>query len=345
MANRKDVALKANVSITVVSRVMSNTGYVSKDKREAVLRAAEELNYRPSPVARSLQNGQTCQILFYRGYISSAYYLELHRGMMDYAEKQGYLVCISGDLHIERIGKMLIDGLILPTEAYARPEYMKYLRKYHMSYVVIGYGEYIPKNVYSVTVDTGHAMREILKYLRERGHRRIAFIDGNDVRPEGPRNAAFRSMMTEIYRGRLEHYVLTAPQIGQKAGSDAFYLIGRAAAEQFVQRKLDATAVVCFNDDVAVGFYSRIVKLGYRIPDDLSITGFDGLALGEYLSPALTSMSLKPFEHGQKCAEVILDILQNKLPGYKHSVDFSLVERESVRSLPAKGKQSPLKFL
>jgi DNA-binding LacI/PurR family transcriptional regulator len=75
MANRKDVALKANVSITVVSRVMSNMGYVSQEKREAVLRAAEELNYRPSPVARSLQNGQTRQILFYRGYISSAYYV------------------------------------------------------------------------------------------------------------------------------------------------------------------------------------------------------------------------------------------------------------------------------
>jgi DNA-binding LacI/PurR family transcriptional regulator len=302
MANRKDVALKANVSITVVSRVMSNTGYVSKEKREAVLRAAEELNYRPSPVARSLQNGQTHQILFYRGYISSAYYLELHRGMMDYAEKQGYLVCISGDLHIERIDEILMDGLILPTEAYARPEYMRYLRKYHMPYVVIGYGEYIPKNVYSVTVDTGLAMREMVKHLRERGHRRIAFIDGNDVRPEGPRNAAFRSVMTEIYRARLERYVLNSLKTGQETGSDAFYLIGRAAAEQFAQRKLDATAVICFNDDVAVGFYSRIVKLGYRIPEDLSITGFDGLTLGEYITPTLTSMSLKPFEHGQRCA-------------------------------------------
>jgi DNA-binding LacI/PurR family transcriptional regulator len=338
MANRKDVALKANVSITVVSRVMSNTGYVSKEKREAVLRAAEELKYRPSPVARSLQNGRTRQILFYRGYISSAYYLELHRGMMDYAERQGYLVCISGDLHIERIGEMLTDGLILPTEAYARPEYLRYLRKYHMPHVVIGYGEYISKNVYTVTVDTGHAMREMLEYLRERGHRRIAFVDGNDVRPEGPRNAAFRSMMTEIYRGKLGHYILTASEIDQQAGSDAFYLIGRASADQFAQRKLDATAVVCFNDDVAVGFYSRIVKLGYRIPEDLSITGFDGLALGEYLNPALTSMSLKPFEHGQKCAEVILDVLRGKRPGYKHSVDFALIERESVRTPPAKGK-------
>jgi DNA-binding LacI/PurR family transcriptional regulator len=333
MANRKDVAKRANVSITVVSRVMSNTGYVSKEKREAVLKAAEELKYRPSPVAKSLQKGQTRQILFYRGYISSAYYLELHRGMMDYAEQQGYLVCISGDLHIERIGELLMDGIILPTEAYARPEYLGYLRKYRMPYVVIGYGNYISKNVYSVTVDTGLAMRKMVEYLRQKGHRRIAFVDGNDVRPEGPRNAAFRSMAAEIYHDRLEDYILTAPKTGQGLGADAFYAIGSAAAEQFARKKLDVSAVICFNDDVAVGFYSRISKLGYRIPKDISVTGFDGLALGEYLSPALTSMGLNPFEHGRKCAEVILDLLQGKKPGYKHIIEFSLIERRSV--LPA----------
>ncbi|MDR2070507.1 MAG: LacI family DNA-binding transcriptional regulator [Treponema sp.] len=74
MANRKDVAKRANVSITVVSRVMSKRGYVSKEKREAVLRAAEELNYRPSPVARSLQNGRTRQIFFYRGNLRASAY-------------------------------------------------------------------------------------------------------------------------------------------------------------------------------------------------------------------------------------------------------------------------------
>jgi DNA-binding LacI/PurR family transcriptional regulator len=339
MANRKDVALKANVSITVVSRVMSGTGYVSKEKREAVLQAAEELNYRPSPVARSLQNGRTRQILFYRGNLSGAYYLDLHRGMMDYAEKQGYLVCISGDLHIERIGEMLIDGLILPTETYARSEYLRYLRKYHIPYVVIGYGEHIPKNVYSVTVDTGLAMHELVEYLRERGHRRIALVNRVDFSPAVPRNNAFHSLMAETYHDRIEDYILNIPAGEYEAGSVGFYQIGRAAAEQFAQRRLDATAVICFNDEAAVGFYSRIVKLGYRIPEDLSIAGFDGLALGEYLSPALTSMSLKPFDHGQKCAEVILDILRGRKPGYKHNIDSFLIERESVISLRAKDKK------
>jgi DNA-binding LacI/PurR family transcriptional regulator len=250
--------------------------------------------------------------------------------MMDYAEKSGYLVCISGDLHIERIGGMMMDGLILPTEAYARPEYLRYLRKYRMPYVVIGYGEYIPKNVYSVTVDTGLAARELVGYLRERGHRRIAFVNGNDSRVEGPRISAFRSLMGETYQNRLDDYTLNTAALSGEVRSDDFYRIGRTAAEQFARRKLDATAVICFNDDVAVGFYRRIIQLGYRIPQDVSVTGFDGLALGEYMNPALTSMSLNPFNHGKKCAEVILNILRGEKPGYKHSIDFSLIERESV---------------
>jgi DNA-binding LacI/PurR family transcriptional regulator len=343
MAKRKDVAKRANVSITVVSRVMSNTGYVSGEKREAVLRAAEELNYRPSPVARSLQNGQTRQILFYRGNLSSAYYLELHRGMMHYAEELGYLVCISGNLHIERIGELLMDGIILPTETYARPEHLRYLRKYRMPYVVIGYGHHLPKNVHSVTVDTGLAMRDIIMYLQERGHRSIVFVNGNDPYADEPRSTVFRSMMNEIYKKddfyrendfcgeTIEDYIINIPPPGQDVLLDDFYRIGYEAAEQFVWRKLNATAVVCFNDETAVGFYRRILQLGRHVPEDLSLVSFDGLALGRYITPALTSMDLHPFEHGKKCAEVILELLQGKKPGYSHRVDFSLIERESVR--------------
>jgi DNA-binding LacI/PurR family transcriptional regulator len=332
MANRKEVAEKARVSVTIVSRVMSNTGYVAKEKREAVLKAAEELNYRPSPVARSLQDGQTRQILFYRGPLSSAYYLELHRGMMDYAEKTGYLVCISGDLHMERIGDMMIDGLILPSEAYVHPKYLEYLRKYRMPYLVIGYGEYIPENIHAVSVDTGLAMRKLIRYLRKKGHRRIAFANGNEMRDVVPRDAVFRRLMGGIYGDKLEHYLLSTSKAIREAYDD-FYKLGKLAAEEFVRRKLDVTAVICFNDDVAVGFYRRAGQLGYRIPEDLSVASFDGLALGAYLSPALTSMSLNTYEHGKKCAEVMVDLLQGKNPAYKHVIDPFLVRRESVRAL------------
>jgi DNA-binding LacI/PurR family transcriptional regulator len=331
MATRKDVAKQANVSTAVVSRVMSNTGYVSKDKRAAVLKAAENLNYRPSPVARSLQRGQTRQIIFYRGNLSNTYFLELHRGMIEYAEKMGYLVCISGTLPIERIGDVMMDGLILPTEFYAQRQYIQYFRKYRIPYLIIGYGDYIPKNIYSVTVDTGRAMEKIIAYLREKGHSRIAFASGNDPRGISPRCKVFCTMMKAIYKGKLENYVLNSAQLGKtEIVYDVFCRHGKMAAELFAQRKLDATAVVCFNDDVALGFYRRIGQLGYRIPRDISVIGFDGLVTGEYMNPSLTSMGLDPFEHGKSCAEMMINLINGVPITHKRTIEPCLIERESV---------------
>jgi DNA-binding LacI/PurR family transcriptional regulator len=258
MATRNDVAQQARVSTAVVSRVMTNTGYVSKDKRAAVLKAAKELNYRPNSVARSLQRGQTRQILFYWGRLSNAYFLELHRGMMDYAENRDYLVCISGTSPMERLDDIMMDGLILPSEVYARPKYIQYLRKYRMPCVIIGYGDYIPRNVYSVTVDTNHAMRDIINYLRGKGHSRIAFANGDDPRHNSARYKGFSDMMRAVYGEKLENYVLSST--GElDVIHDTLCRYGVMAADIFDQRKLDATAVVCFNDDVALGFCHRRV--------------------------------------------------------------------------------------
>jgi DNA-binding LacI/PurR family transcriptional regulator len=334
MATRNDVAKQANVSTAVVSRVMSNTGYVSKDKRAAVLKAAESLNYRPSPVARSLQRGQTRQIIFYRGKLSNAYFLELHRGMIEYAEKMGYLVCISGTLPIERIGDMMMDGLILPSEFYAQRKYIQYFRKYRIPYLIVGYGDYIPKNIYCVTVDTGLAIEKAVNYLREKGHRRIAFASGHDVRFTSPRSRTFCTMMGAVYKDKLENYLLSSAEIVEpETVYDVFCRRGKIAAELFTQRKLDATAVVCFNDDVALGFCHRMARLGYRIPRDISVVGLDGLVTGEYMIPALTSMSLEPFEHGKECAKTMISLIEGVSSSYKHSIEPCLIERESVRVL------------
>jgi LacI family transcriptional regulator len=206
-----------------------------------------------------------------------------------------------------------------------------------MPYVVIGYGEHIPKNVYSVTVDTNLAMRELVAYLREKGHRRVAFVNGSDDRIIAPRYAGFCAMMEPVYKNRLKNYILGTPEMILEARMDLFK-IGSMAADMFAARNSDATAVICFDDDVAVGFCHRIRRLGRRIPEDVSVISFDGLALGEYMNPPLTSMGLHPFEHGKKCVEVIVNLLKGENPGYKHHIDFSLVERESVRALRAGGK-------
>lgn len=333
MITRKDVAKRANVSITVVSRVMNNSGYVSGAKREAVLQAAEELKYRPNPVAASLKKGRTRQILFYRGNLSNIYHLELYRGMEDLAQEEGYIVFMAGDLHIARIRGMMMDGIILAFQAFVYSEYVRYIQKYRLPYVIIGYGEPMPKDMYSVSVDTRKGMKEVLAYLRAKGHRRIAYAGEDILRTAEPRNAAFRNIMGDYYGKELNRYLLGSARAskGNKAGD--YYEIGEMAAEQFAERKLDATAVACFNDDVAVSFCRRARRLGYRIPKDISITGFDGLIMGEYCEPALTSLSLNTYEHGRACTRIILDMLEGKEPPHRHRIPTRLIERESVLAI------------
>jgi DNA-binding LacI/PurR family transcriptional regulator len=333
MVTRKDVAKLANVSITVVSRVINNSGYVSDAKREAVLQAAEELKYRPNPVAASLKKGRTRQILFYRGNLSNIYHLELYRGMEDLAQEEGYIVFMAGDLHIARIRGMMMDGIILAFQAFAYSEYVRYIQKYRLPYVIAGYGESIPKDVYSVMVDTRKGMKEILAYLQRKGHRRVAYAGEDLLRTVEPRNAAFRSIMGRYYGKELNRYLLGSSKSSKENKAEDYYEIGEMAAKQFAERKLDATAVACFNDDIAVSFCRRARRLGYRIPEDISITGFDGLIMGEYFEPALTSLSLNTYEHGGACTRNILDMIEGRQIPHIRQISTHLIERESVLSI------------
>jgi DNA-binding LacI/PurR family transcriptional regulator len=329
MATRKDVADRAKVSISVVTRVMNQSGYVSKPKQEAVLKAAEELRYRPSPVARSLKSGCTRQILFFRGGLSGLYYQELYQGIIDYAQQFGYVVFSSRTLPLEQMGNMMMDGIILPVEVCYQKEYKQIANHFKLPVVVLSYGEKLPGKVHRVDVDTGKGMEEILGLLWSKGHRKIAYAGYNI---EDPRGATFLSFMQKSIKKRLEDYVLLPPDQTILREHNAFYRIGAECAGLFAERHLDATAVACFNDDIAVGFCHQIRRLGFRIPEDVSVTGFDNTIIGEYLRPALTSFSLSTYEHGGEAARMMIDLLEGRESPRKRSLESHLVERESIAS-------------
>ncbi|GHT77620.1 DNA-binding transcriptional regulator CytR [Spirochaetia bacterium] len=327
MITRKDVADRAKVSISVVTRVMNRSGYVSQLKQEAVLKAAKELGYHPSPVARSLKSGRTRQILFFRGGLSGLYYQELYQGIIDYAQQFGYVVFSSRTLPVEQMGNMMMDGIILPVEVCYQKEYRQLANQFKLPVVILSYGEKLPDKVYRVDVDTGKGMEEILGLLWSKGHRKIAYAGYNI---EDPRGANFLAFMQKSIKKRLDDYVLLPPDQTILREHNAFYRIGAECADLFVQRQLDASAVACFNDDVAIGFCHRITRLGLRVPEDVSVTGFDNTIIGEYLRPALTSFSLNTYEHGGEAAHMMIDLLEGKKSPRKRSLETRLIERESI---------------
>ena len=112
-----------------------------------------------------------------------------------------------------------------------------------------------------------------------------------------------------------------------------FFGKGLLAADIFNERKCDATAAICFNDDMALGFAKRLRKIGYRIPEDISIVGFDGIYSRKYADTMMTSLCLNPKLHGAKCVEVLLNIINGKKVKHITNIPNYIEVGESVKKL------------
>lgn len=128
--------------------------------------------------------------------------------------------------------------------------------------------------------------------------------------------------------GLMEEIQWGAPLI-----EETYFEKGELAAELFKERQSKATAAVCFNDEMALGFCKRMRKLGYRIPQDVSVAGIDGAYARKYTDQKITSLAVNPERQGQKCVEVLLDMIQGKKIRYVSKIPMKILEGETVRDL------------
>lgn len=352
MITRKNVAEKAGVSVTIVSRVLNNNGYVAKEKREAVLRAAQELSYRPNPIALSLQSRRTRQILFYNKDLGNMFTIELYRGMVKYAKQYDYMVSLSGSFNFDRIKTMMFDGIILPNEHVAMEFAKKSAGYTGLPAVSAAYGDtlQLPKNIPMVMADTSEAMELLIHYLWENGHKKIALATPYPVEAQS-RTLTFLSMLRPIYKSHINSYVIVSPDSMENESKrdgfteEDFNLEGIEAAKQFVKRKLDATAVVCFNDSFALGMVGQLEAMDVRIPEDVSVAGIDGISdhYGCSLVPKLTSVSLFPMRQGAECVRILLEMIEDESRvKSKTKTSIKLLKGDTVKTLPNKDKYTSI---
>lgn len=353
MVTRKDIAKRAGVSISVVSRALNNSGYVEADKKKKILQIAEELNYHPNPVAMSLMNRRTKQIMFYCKDLENAFNIELYEGMLEEAKKYGYMVVIHGNLDFESVRNMMVDGLILTNEEVTA----KYLEdvgsRYYLPVVTASYGTPMSfkKAVPMIECDMFEGCNMVLQYLWVRNHRKIAMISPYGIETPNVRNYAWREFMKYELDAHLTDYffgierksmagdkrILAFPEeadnIDRAITSENYFEKGMLAAEIFLERKCDATAVIAFNDEMALGFCKKMRLLGYQIPERISVVGFDGIYARRYADQLLTSLSLNPRQQGAKCVEVLMNVINEKK--YKHvtRMPLKILEGETVRDL------------
>ncbi|MEK4403646.1 MULTISPECIES: LacI family DNA-binding transcriptional regulator [unclassified Sporosarcina] len=337
MTTIKDVAKKAGVSIGVVSKAFNNYVDISEKTRQRIFAIAKELNYTPNVVAKNLSSKKQMTI----GLISS--------GVLNNNEKDNNAFDIFKGVYTaveesqNELSIFLIDSLKQKQKSYAQ-----YCRERNIGGAILQgirtddpyYKELIDTNIPcvivdimtdmnngligSVSIDNAKASREIAGYLIERNHRDIVIVAGTketDVNAERIKGVqeAFKENDLEM----CDEDVLYAQFSEQQA-----YIL----AEKYLQTK-QPTAFLCFSDLMAFGVMRAVKEAGLRIPEDISITGFDDLVLSGYTQPKLTTIRQDFIEIGRLSAQLLQSLMENKLDKKHIYVDYQLLERESVKAL------------
>lgn len=340
--NRKDVAQKAGVSVSVVSRALNNSGYVAKEKKERVLKVARELGYHPNPVAMSLQSRRTKQILFFLKDITNIFNIELYQGMVEAARKHGYMMVLNGSLDFSSIKNTMVDGIIMPHENVVQNYLDAGGKNYFLPVVTASYSDPIdfPHFVPRINIDMYKAVELAVDYLKQLGHQKIAYATPYPLHLRQIRMIAFQQAMGLTMGSRVREYLFTLEHQRSLEEHDAkdfdaedFFAEGGAVAKQWLEKKSDATAVLCFNDLFAAGFCAQLMQNGIRIPADLSVMGIDGSMIRSYMQLELTTVQVFPRMQGKKTVDVLVDMIEGRRVRQIYHMPIRVLKGKTVRKI------------
>lgn len=333
MVTIRDVASKAEVSIATVSRVVNGNRPVHPDIRERVLKAVEDLDYRPNYLARGLRQRNTSMIGLIMPDNSNPFYAELARAIEDAGFAAGYCVILCNtDLSEEKqqayIDVLLshkVDGVLLIDIENEAANTFEHILAEHIPTVLLNTDKPVP-TLDQVFVDNYRGGYLAGQYLLGLNHRRIGCI--SFFRPyegQSPRIVGFQQALSEA------GVELTSEDFAVGNGR---YESGYRAMQELLQHRPDLTAVFVFNDLMALGAMNALRAQGKRIPEDVSIIGFDNILYSSAFTPALTTIAQPITAMGQECITQLLErIQQPKKPPTRIILPVELIERSSCRRI------------
>jgi LacI family transcriptional regulator len=327
MSTIKDVAAAAKVSVATVSRVLNSNGYVNEDTKKRVLDAIAELNYVPNEVARSLFKKQSKTIALIVPDIKNPFFPEVARAIEDVMSSQEYtlILCNSDEkfekeiMYLDAMKHKYVDGIIIVTSTLTP----KHIEKRDIPIVALD--RPISEDIPSVSVNNFVGARKAVQYLKEIGCRKIAHIRG----PHTIINAdeRFRGYMEEVENESWFCHDLVV---------DGEHNINETteATKELLKKHSDIDGIFAGNDYMAVGVLKAAEQLGIRIPEDLSLVGFDGIQLSQLTSPELTTMAQPIYQLGYTAAELLLEMIEGKpISKLHHQFDVTLMNGQSTKAL------------
>ncbi|WP_218131871.1 LacI family DNA-binding transcriptional regulator [Thalassobacillus cyri] len=330
----KDVARKANVSISTVSRVLNNSGYTSASVKEKVNKAVDELKFQKNMVATAMIKKQTSTFGLIIPDIKNIFYGELTRAIEDKAHQHGFNVILCNtDNNLEKEKEYLnfllrkgIDGIIFSTPEINDRNIREVMKsRPDLPMVILG-SKVQNVRLDEVLVDNVDGGYTATEHLIDLGHERIGYIGGQpDSYATVERLKGFKAAMEERALPLDKNHIKL----------DEFKIhSGYEKGKEILAENDRPTAIFAGNDAIAVGVYKAARELGIRIPEDLSVIGFDDSQFAEIVDPGLTTIRTPIAEMGEKTVELAVQIIkENK--NFKESIMFppTLVERASTASV------------
>jgi LacI family transcriptional regulator len=321
------IAREAGVSPSTVSRILNGTAKVSNDKRQVVEETIARFNFQPNLMARSLALGQTYTIGVLTQFIESPFYGEALRGIEDALAGTPYSpLFVSGHWNLKKeearmrlLQARRVDGVIILTGRLSDQQLLKYAQR--LPVVVTGRKLTAPK-LASFAVDDFTGAREATRHLLELGHTRIAFISGPDDHPDAiERLRGYQSALLEAGIACLPELVMHA---------DFLESGGMLAMNQLLESRQSFTAVFAANDQMAYGARLALYRRNIRVPEDISLVGYDDLPNSTYSMPPLTTVRQPVYEIGRLAALAMLRLIAGEAADIA-APPLELVVRESTR--------------
>lgn len=324
MANIKDVAKRANVSVATVSRVINNKGYVNEETRMLVEKAIKELNYIPNEVARSLYKKVSKSIGVIFPHLSNPFYYYVLEGIEALAFEKGYkvIICNSNEdksreeEYINQFIKYNIDGIIIGSNSSLNARYIE------LNIPIVSIDRIIHDDVPSVTSDNITGGYLACKKLIENGCKTIVHFRGPSILlTVKNRSLGFNKC--------LEEHGLTCYQVDL-----AFINPEREIIATFLKEHEEIDGIFCDSDLIGAVVLSELNRLGRKVPDEVQVIGYDNNPLCSLLTPALTTISQNMFEIGKEAMLSLNTIIEKMELKDKHkTIPVELVERESTKKL------------
>ncbi|WP_243058581.1 LacI family DNA-binding transcriptional regulator [Nocardioides sp. SR21] len=291
-----DVAAAAGVATSTVSRAFSQPGRVSAATRDRIVAVAAELGYRPNPHARALLSGKHHTVAMVVSDIANPHYFEMIRGAEMRARVSEYTLLLvnaeeSPRVEWEQIQRLspAVDGFLLA--ASRLPD--ENLRQVAAQRPVVLMSRELP-DLTSVVLDHVEGCHQVVSHLASLGHRDLVYL-------AGPRNSWMASTRWAALQRAAEQIGVGARRIGPFTPK---VTQGGAAADAAVNAR--ATAVVAHNDLLAIGVMQRLAQRGLRVPEDVSVVGFDNIFAADVCTPGLTTLGGAHTDLGRTAVELLL---------------------------------------